>query len=387
MRTIGVGVIGMGWMGKAHSSAYINYRLKFGHTGIIPRLVICSEVIEERAKEAKERFGFEKYSMHWKDVVDDDCVEIVEITAPNALHLEIIKYCVAKGKHINCEKPVGAFLEQSIEAYNLVKNYPYQTFVGFNYRWAPLVQYVKELLDSGKLGEVYSYKGRFFSCYAADALSCYSWRFEKENGLGAITDLMSHAVDMALYLLGDIKSVSGVMRTFIKERPLAQEGASHYARGKESDAKKEVTNEDYVGARVSFCNGAEGFIDTSRCFVGPTSEHSFEIHASKGSVKWNFEEMNTLELYLEGDEQSSGYRKIYSSPVHPFHQYFNPSNGTSLGYDDLKTLEIAHFLGKIFDKNYPYYADFQSAARVAKVLGAIIESNTIKEQVKLEMEI
>ncbi len=384
MKVIGVGVIGMGWMGNAHSSAYINYRLKFSHTGIIPKLIICAEAIEQRAKEAKERFGFEKYSTNWSDVVDDDEVEIVDITAPNAIHLEIIEYCIKKGKHINCEKPVGAFLHESVKAYNLVKDYPKQTFVGFNYRWAPLVQYVKELLDSGKLGEVYSYKGRFFSCYAADELSCYSWRFERENGLGAITDLMSHAVDMALYLLGDIKSVSAVMRTFIKERPLAKEGASHYAKGCKDDIKKDVTNDDYVGARISFRNGAEGFIDVSRCFVGPTSEHSFEIHAQKGSVKWNFEEMNTLYLYLKDHESIDGYRKIYSSPSHPFHGYFNPSNGTSLGYEDLKTLEIAHFLAKIFDKNYIHYADFQSAARVSKVLDAIMKSSEAKKELFIE---
>lgn len=381
MKTLGIGVIGMGWMGEAHSSAYLNYKIKFAHTNIKPKLIICSEILEERAKEACEKFGFEKYSTSWQDVVDDENVDIVDITAPNSMHLEIIKYCIQKGKHVNCEKPVGAFFEQSIQAGELSKNYDKQTFVGFNYRWCPLVQYVKKLIDDKTLGEIYYYTGRFFSCYAADELACYSWRFEQENGYGSLTDLMSHAVDMALYLLGDITHVSAKMRTFIKERPLAQKGASHYAKASANDPKKLVTNDDYVGASVGFKNGAEGFIDVSRVFFGPTSQHRFEIHGSKGSVRWNFEDMNSLELFLlEDDEAKMGYRKIYSAPAHPYHQYFNPSNGSGLGYDDLKVLEVAHFLAKINDKNYTHFADFECASKVAKVLKAIAKSHESKKE-------
>lgn len=385
MKEYGVGIIGMGWMGEAHSSAYINYRIKFAKKGIVPKLIICSEILENRAKEAKEKFGFEEYSTSWKDVVDHPKVDIVDITAPNSLHLEIIKYCIKKGKHINCEKPVGAFPEQSIEAYNLIKNSRKQSFVGFNYRLAPLVQFTKKLIQSGKLGEIYHYKGSFFSNYAADEMACYSWRFEKENGLGAISDLMSHVIDMAHYLIGDIKSVNGHIQTFIKKRFLAQSGASHYAKASLNAEQKEVSNDDYACANVHFENGCVGFIDCSRIFKGPTSKHCFEIYGQKGSVKWNFEEMNCLYVFLkENNEALSGYRKIYSSPKHPYHSYFNPSDGSGIGYDDLKVIEVANFLENIQSNKSIHSSNFHAAAKVARVIEAIIKSSQSRKEEKVK---
>lgn len=380
MKKIGIGIIGMGWMGQVHSSAYINYKIKFSHTKIIPELIICSEILEDRAKECKEIFGFKKYTTSWKDVVDNEEVDVVDITAPNSLHLEIIEYCVKKGKHINCEKPVGAFPQDSIKAYELTKNYSHKTFVGFNYRWAPLIQYTKELLESGELGDVYAYNGRFFSCYAADELNYRTWRFQKENSLGAIYDLMVHSLDLAMYLVSDIKSVNGVLKTFINKRPTPLPGASHYSIGNIKDPMSDVTNDDYAAARMNFTNGATGFIESSRMFYGPTSQMQFEIFCSKGSVKWNFEELNTLHLYLKTNSQKAGYTKIYTAPVHGSHKYFNPSDGSGIGIDDLKTLEVAHFLRKIFDPNFTNYTDFKDSYKVAKVVDAIIKSDISKKE-------
>lgn len=388
MQRYGIGIIGMGWMGEAHALAYLNYKVKFANTKIHPKLIICSEILEERAKVAQEKFGFEHYSMDWKAVVDHPQVDIVDITAPNALHTEIIEYCLKKGKHINCEKPVGAFPNQTLKAYESLKShqtqgYNKQTFVGFNYRWAPMVQYAKLLLDSGRLGKVYHYKGSFFSCYAANPLACYSWRFEKENGLGAITDLLSHVIDMAHYLIGDITHVQGNLQTFIKERPKAKEGASHYAIASMDSQKAVVSNDDYVGVQVHFANGAIGFLDASRIFYGPTSKHSFEIFCEKGSILWNFEDMNVLHVALKEDIEDNanmGYKKIYSSPNHPLHANFNPSDGSPLGYDDLKTLEIAHFLENIASKQVVYDCDLKAAAKVANVALAIMQSNKSKQE-------
>lgn len=385
MKEYGIGVIGMGWMGEAHSSAYSNYKIKYANKGIKPKLIICSEILEERAKAAKEKFGFESYSTSWKDVVDHPKVDIVDITAPNALHLEIIEYCLKKGKHINCEKPIGAFPKDCLRAYELAKDSKVQTFVGFNYRWAPLVQYTKELIDSGKLGRIYHYKGSFFSCYAADPNSCYSWRFEKRNGLGAITDLLSHVIDMAHYLIGDIESLSGSLRTFVNQRPQAKEGASHYAKADSNAPMMEVSNDDYVCARLRFKSGAEGFLDSSRVFYGPTSRHMFEIYGEKGSIAWNFENMNSLQVFLKEQEDCAlnGYRTIYSSPLHGNHGAFNPSDGSGLGYDDLKTIEIANFLDNVYNNRRIHDCSFLSAAKVAKVIETIIESDEKRQTLQV----
>lgn len=382
MKKYGIGIIGMGWMGEAHSSAYINYNIKFAKEKIKAELIICSELLEQRAKEAKEKFGFKAYSTDWKAVVEHPEVDIVDITAPNSLHLEIIQYCIKKGKHINCEKPVGAFPHQSLQAYELIKNSPCFSFVGFNYRLPPLVQYTKKLIESGKLGQIYHYKGSFFSSYAADNQTCYSWRFEKENGLGAVSDLLSHVIDMAHYLIGDIQSLSGSLKTFITQRPIAQAGASHYAKAEKNAPCKAVSNDDYACASVRFKNGVLGFIDASRCFYGPSSKHSFELYAEKGSVRWNFEDMNSLELFLKDkDKSANGYKKIYSSPHHPYHSYFNPSDGSALGYDDLKVMEVANFLKNISRKKRIFDNDFKAAAKVARVVEAILASNeSLKEE-------
>ncbi len=383
MKEIGVGIIGMSWMGEAHSNAYNNIKAKFASLNVSPKLIICSEIIEERAKAAQERFGFEKYTSNWKKVIEDPAVDIVDITAPNFLHLEMIEYCIKHKKHINCEKPVGAFPDDTIKAYELVKTYGKETFVGYNYRWSPLVQEAKKLIKEGAIGELRHFRGRFFSCYAADELGFYSWRFEKENGHGALTDIMSHAVDMAINLMGEISEVQGVMDTFIKQRPVAPAGASHYAKGSKNDEMKDVTNDDYVNAIVKFKNGARGYIDSSRAFYGPTSEMTFEVHGSKGSIKWNFEEMNTLNLYIHEEGKQNGYRKIYSSPLHSNHGNFNPSDGSGLGYEDLKAIEAANFLNVIVNNNESKKVNFEDAKNVALVLNAIIESNENKTVVSL----
>ena len=186
MKKYGIGVIGMGWMGEAHSSAYKNYAIKFANTKIRPELIICSEILEKRAKTAKEKFGFKEYTTSYKELIQHPQVDIVDITAPNSLHLELIKLCIENGKHINCEKPVGAFPEETIKAYKLSKNSKKHTFVGFNYRWAPLVQYAKELISNGKLGRIYHYKGSFFPAMLLMSLGAIRGGLKRKMGLGQL---------------------------------------------------------------------------------------------------------------------------------------------------------------------------------------------------------
>ena len=383
MKTLGVGVIGMGWMGEEHSFAYKNFNVRFPKSNIQLKLIVCSEVIEQRAKEAKEKFGFSQYTTDWKEVVHNEEVDIVSITTPNALHKEIVIECLKANKHLNCEKPVGATPNETIEIAKLYKNSSVVSFVGYNYRWSPLVQYAKKLIEEGALGKILHYRGRFFSCYAANELGCYSWRFNQENGYGALTDIMSHATDMALHLVGDIESVFGKLKILINERPIAKQGASHYALGDSNDLKQEVTNDDYASAMIAFKNGAVGFIDSSRSFFGPTSEMSFEIHGSKGSIKWDFQDMNRLQLYLQEDGINNGYKTIYSNPSHPNHANFNPSDGSGLGYSDLKSIEIGKFIESITTKASlgPSLVD---AAKVAHVLKAVVHSHQSRKNVLVE---
>ena len=175
--------------------------------------------------------------------------------------------------------------------------------VGYNYRWAPLVQYARRLIADGRLGEITNYRGRFFSMYGSDPLGVLSWRFLVDQaGYGVTTDLMSHSVDLAHMLLGPITRVVGTTETFITERPLPVGGGTHYGRGRPEDPKGAVTNEDYAGMLCEFASGARGTFEASRSMVGPESQMAFEVYGTKGALGWNLEKLNELQLYLVEDE-------------------------------------------------------------------------------------
>lgn len=367
-QSIGIGVIGMGWMGEVHSRSYRQILDRFYDKGIQPRLIICSDSIEHRAREAKERFGFETFSINWHEVVENPNVDVVNIAAPNGLHLEMVRAAAQTGKHILCEKPVGKNPQETIQCEKAAREAGVYTFVGYNYRWAPLVQYTKHLIDEGKLGRLTHYRGRFFSCYASNPYSVLSWRFQKEHGLGTLGDLMTHVIDMAHMLAGPIHKIIGNRETFIRQRPLATPGeGTHFSLGSADSPMDEVTNEDYVGALVRFENGVQGSLEACRVINGPKCEMAFEINGTQGSVRWNFERMNQLELqFRKADEAEDGYTTILAAPAHPFHERFNPGPGLGIGYEDLKIIEAYQFLKSIVDgkQGQPGFAEALAVANV-----------------------
>ena len=375
MRTIGVGVIGMGWMGNVHSRSYRQVSDRFRELAIQPRLIVCSDDVEARASEARELLGFERSTTDWREVIADAEVEAVNIAAPNHLHLEMARAAAQAGKHIFCEKPVGrnpaetAAIEQSAREAGVF------TCVGYNYRWAPAVQYARQLIEDGQLGKLTHYRGRFLVGYASNPDTVLSWRFQREfAGLGTLGDLMSHVVDMAHMLVGPVKNVVSNRETFISERPLTTPGeGTHFSVGT-GGPKGPVTNEDYVGALVQFRGGAHGTLEACRVVNGPQCEMAFELNGTKGAVSWNFERMNELSLFLsEGSSASRGYTRICAGPEHPFHANFNPGPAVGLGYDDLKTIEAHQFLNSIAEEPQTE-PGFREALAVAEVQAAIERS-------------
>src|SRR5579859_1258342 len=272
-RKIGIGVIGMGWMGLLHSHSYREVPIAFEDSDIQPRLVICADDVEARARKAQALYGFEHATTDWKKVIANKEVEAISITAPNNLHLEIVEAATKAGKHIMCEKPVGRNPEETTEIANLARKAGVMTGVGFNYRWVPLIQYARQLIQDGKLGTLTHYRGRFFSMYGSNPHSVLSWRFERDiAGMGTLGDLMSHVADMAHMLAGPVKRVVGQQHTFIKERPLATKGEGTHFTLSQGGPKGKVTNEDYVGALVEFESGAFGTLETCRAIFGPKCE-------------------------------------------------------------------------------------------------------------------
>jgi len=374
-QTLGIGVIGMGWMGQAHSRAYRNLADRFADSGIRPQLVICADDVAARAQSAQAALGFAEATTDWRRVIEHPAVQVVNIASPNHLHLEMVLAATAAGKHVFCEKPVGRSPQETAEIESLARKAGVKSFVGFNYRWAPMVQYAKQLIAEGRLGQITHYRGRFFAMYGSNPLGHLTWRFKQEYaGSGVLGDIMSHVVDMAHLLIGPIDQVVSHRHTFITARPLPTGQGTHFGLGSPDDPKGPVENEDYVGALAVFANGAQGSFETCRAIFGPKCEMSFEVNGTKGALKWNFERMNELQLYLPtGDPAHDGYTTLLGGPSYPFHGRFNPGDGIGMGYEDLKCIEAYHFLRSIVE-DHQYEPSFASALTLAGVQAAMMRS-------------
>jgi predicted dehydrogenase len=347
-RRIGVGVIGFGWLGQAHSRSLLRIPTLFGSRDFDAELVVCGDTLPERRDDAVRSFGFARSAADWRAVVEDPAVDVVYVAAPNMLHVELVEAAAAAGKHVFCEKPVGGTPAQTVRAEQAARAAGVLSGVGYNYRWAPLVQYARRLIADGHLGEITNYRGRFFSMYGSDPLGVLSWRFLVDQaGHGVTTDLMSHSVDLAHMLLGPITRVTGTTATFIRERPLPGAGGTHYGRGRPEDPKGAVTNEDYAGMLCEFASGARGTFEASRSIVGPESQMAFEVYGTKGALGWNLEQLNELQLYLVEDELHTGYRTVFGGDRFPYHGNFVPGSANGIGFEDLVVIEDYEFLRSV----------------------------------------
>src|SRR5665811_42111 len=204
-RELRIGVIGFGWMGQAHSRSYSRIPSLFPEADFRPRLVAICDSVEQRRTHAIDDFGFEEGHRDWETLIARDDLDIIDITAPNGLHRPLAIAAAEAGHHVFCEKPVGITTDDTAAIAAAAKTAGVITGSGFNYRWAPLVQHTRRLIEEGRLGDVTNYRGRFLSMYGRDRLGTLSWRFlQEEAGHGALLDLMSHTVDMALHLVGPI---------------------------------------------------------------------------------------------------------------------------------------------------------------------------------------
>ena len=373
-RRVGVGLVGFGWLGQAHSRSMLRIPTLFPEREFEPELVICSDTVPARVDGAVESFGYARGATDWRAVMDDPAVDVVFIAAPNMLHLELIEAAAQAGKHIFCEKPVGGTPEQTVRAESAARRAGVLTGVGYNYRWAPLVRYAQQLIADGRLGAITNYRGRFFSIYGSDPLGLLSWRFlVDEGGYGASSDLLSHAVDLAHMLIGPITRVVGTTATFITERPLATPGQGHYGRGRPEDPRGAVTNEDYAGMLCEFAGGARGTFEASRTMVGPESQMAFDAYGTKGAVGWNLEQLNELQVYLVEDELHTGYRTVFGGDRFPFHGHFVPGSANAIGFEDLVVIEDYEFCRSVAEGR-PHRPGFAEAVDCVSVQAALLRS-------------
>ncbi len=390
MTEIGVGVIGFGWMGQAHSRAYRDIPVYYGDSGIRPKLAAVADNVPARLDLARDNFGFGWGTLDWHELIDRDDVDVVDITAPNALHQEIAEAAAAAGKHIFCEKPVGISPEATAAIERAGRHAGIISGCGYNYRWAPLVQYTHQLIGDGRLGELTHYRGRFFSMYGRDRLGLLSWRFiQEEAGYGVLSDIMSHAIDMAQYMCGPIRRVVATKETFVKERPLPVPGTgTHYDRGKPGDPTGAVTNEDYVGALVEFENGVRGTLEADRSIFGPQSSMAFELNGSKGAASWDHETLNQLQLYLPEEQPTDGFIEVLGGGSFPNQGEIVPGGGNSIGYEDMKLIEALEFLRSVEAgrQHQPGFVDALANQSVAAAMARSFASERWEDVTSLRLD-
>jgi predicted dehydrogenase len=339
-----------------------------------PRLVVCADTVPSLRERAVNDFGFERAVEDWREAITDPDVDAVWVTAPNMLHLPMIEAACAAGKAVFSEKPIGGKPEHAVQAFRAAEAAGVRTGVGYNYVWSPLVLHARDLIVSGQLGAITHYRGRFLTMYGSDELGLLTWRFKLDQaGYGVSSDILSHSVSMAHFLVGGIEEVVGMQNTTTTRRPLPSGTASHYGRGSAEDPKGDVENEDFASMLCRFSNGATGTFESSRTIVGPESENAFEVYGTKGSIKWNHERLNELELYRLGTDDDTGYTTVRGGDRFPFHGAFVPGQANSIGFEDLVAIEDYNFLESLATGG-PFSPSFREAVDVVSVQQALIDS-------------
>jgi predicted dehydrogenase len=388
-RSVGVGLISVGWMGKVHSRAYQSLPIVYPELGIKPRLIIAADNVQERADYAVNVLGYEQSTLDYQEVLAHPDVEVVSICAPNFLHAEIGIAAARAGKSFWIEKPVGRSADETEAVQAAAVAAKVTTAIGFNYRNAPAVEHAKKLIAEGALGRITNIRGAFFADYSAEPNGALSWRFiRKFAGSGVLGDLMGHLTDLVQYLVGPIAEVSGITKTIHAERPILEMGKGTHFAVIENGKMEPVENEDYAGAVIRLADnalaaGAVGIIEASRVAVGPRASYTIEIYGTEGSVKWDFERMNEIEIAIGRKGEHVGYQRVMAAPGFGDFANFHPGAGTSMGYDDLKIIEARKFLEAYFGgpaKN----SNIHDAVSAARVVGAIEESAGKKQWVQIQ---
>ncbi|WP_329530613.1 Gfo/Idh/MocA family oxidoreductase [Streptomyces sp. NBC_01450] len=373
VRSLGVAVVGFGWMGRVHTQAYARVSHHFPELSLRPELVAVADEVPGRAEEAAARYGFTAAHRDWREVAADPRVQAVSIAAPNFLHREIGLAMAEAGKHIWIEKPVGLTAEDARAVSDAVTKAGVQGTVGFNYRNAPAVAAARELIASGEIGTVTHVRIRLFSDYAAHPEGALTWRYERERGgSGVLGDLASHGVDLARFLLGEIEALTADTAIFLPQRARPSGATAGHTRAAGGDLGP-VENEDYVNCLLRFASGARGVLEACRVSVGEQNNYGFEVHGTKGAVFWDFRRMGELGVSRGTSYQDQPVSTVYVGPGHGEYAAFQPGSANSMGYDDLKVIEAHNFLRSIAE-NTSHGATLVDAVHSAAALDAMSRS-------------
>lgn len=385
MQDLNIAMIGGGFMGKAHSLAYAAMPMFFWPAPARPVKKVLVDVTDELARSAADRYSWESSSSSWRDVVNDPSIDIIDIATPNNLHAEIAIAAAEAGKHIICEKPLAHTAEEAGRMYLAAKKAGVVTAVAFNYRRTPAVALAKKYIDEGAIGDILNFRGTYLQDWSADPNSPLSWRFQKSiAGSGAVGDIGSHVVDLARYLVGEIAEVTSVVSTFIADRPLQSGGFDALGgSSKTGGPRGAVDVDDESMSLVRFHNGAVGSIEATRNAWGRNNFITFEIHGTEGSIFFNYENRDELQVAFKNDPADRrGFRTVYTGPNTPYGQALWPIPALGIGYGETKIIEAHDFLKAVVEGGTvePNFADGYQAALVDE---AILESGRTRQWVSV----
>jgi len=356
-----VGMVGTGFMGKAHAFGFSAAQKVFDLPFEIV-LEMVADVTVEAAQRAARAYGFNQFTANWRDIIESSEIDVVSITAPNALHKEIALAAIAAGKHVYCEKPLAPLVADALEMTEAAEAAGVKTQVGFNYLCNPMMQLARAMIAEGELGEIRSYRGIHAEDYMADAASPYTFRHDPAGG-GALADLGSHALATAEFLLGPIGDVLGDCHTVIGERSDA------------GGTKRRVEVDDVGRAFLRFENGANGTIEGNWIATGRKMQHDFEVYGTKGALVYTGERLNELLFYETGAKTGrQGFRRIEAGPDHPPYGQFIVAPGHQIGFNDLKTIEVAEYIRAIGGQ-IPEPFNFRAGLRIQTLVESIHASS------------
>ena len=386
-KKLNIGIAGCGFMGRAHSFAWMNAN-RFFDTDFEPVLKAVSFGSRSaQAAEFAEKQGWEEVLPDWETLVSRKDIDVIDICSPTYLHHDIFVAAAQNGKHIFCEKPAAITYAEAREMAEAADKAGIVHYLNHNYRRVPAIVYAKQLIDEGRIGKIYHWRGAYLQDWVMSPDFPLTWHFYREKaGGGPHYDLNSHLVDTARYLVGEIAAVTGMKKTFIKERPLPGEKAGVFSAGgdQSASAKGPVTVDDACFFIADFENGALGSFDSTRFASGRKNWNDFEIYGSKGALKFNFEDMNDLYfLDLNDPAAEQGYKRIsVTTGDHPYAgAWWGP--GHILGYENTFVHAAADFMTAISGKA-AITPNLHDGAACIRVLEAVIKSANEKRQVEIK---
>jgi len=371
-KKLNVAMIGYEFMGRAHSTAWRQVHHYFRDLPVEPVMKVVCGRTESKVKLAKDTLGWEEYATSWEDVLARKDIDIVDICTPGDSHVTIGIAAAQAGKAILCEKPLANTLAEARSMYDAVQKAGVVHMLCHNYRRCPAVTLAKQIIDSGQLGQIFHYRGTYLQDWIVDPNFPRVWRLVRATaGSGSLGDILSHTMDLSRYLVGEPVEVSGLTKTFIGERPLPEDPKQ----------KGKVDVDDAALALVKYDNGAIGYLEGTRFATGRKNYNRFEINCARGSLVWDLERMNELEIYEE-QGPNSGFRTInVTDAKHPYVGAWWPP-GHIIGYEHSFTHTVYDFLKGVAAGQSPQ-PNFEDGWKNQRVLEAIETSANTGQWVKI----